>query len=451
MDIFDTPDEVVSDGEVLRDRWGRYLLPALPKLTAKGALAAPAKVNKPWTRATTFAKAIADTFALNAWSQRMAIKGIAMREDLYALTAATPLEDRDKLNEIVEEAKKAAGARKAASLGTAVHAFTEAIDRGESPTIPKPWQRDVTAYRALLAQHGLSIPAKAIERIVINEKFGVAGTLDRIAKLTQDLTFEQPGGDVVTLPSGAWFILDLKTGRDLSYGWNEIAIQLYLYASADAMWNPDTWRYEKMPAVSQEWALVVHLPVGEATATLEAINLTVAAKATPLAYEVRNWRKTRAMVYVIGTAEAPPAADTTEPVLEAVDPAAGVVPDPVAPGLNEALAVAKSRAKADARKLAAEVLGTPITDDDILEAHNNQRRNLNGPPMEADNVADHERVEMAPTVTVKPATWEDKVKAATTKQELSALWKAGTAAGEWSDTLTALGKEQMSKMDPGQK
>jgi hypothetical protein len=428
VDVFASAETAQPDeGGVRRDRYGRYMIPKLPKLTAKGAFGAVGKGEVAWTRATTFAKAIADTFALNAWMQRMAIKGIAMREDLYALTAATPLENRKDLDAIVEDAKKAAGAKNAATLGTALHGFTEALDRGQQVTIPKPWQRDTTAYRALLAQYGLSIPAKAIERIVVVERFGVAGTFDRIAQLTQDITFAKMSGAIVSIPKGTWVILDLKTGRDLSYGWNEIAIQLYLYASADGIWNPETWRFEKMPAVSQDWALVVHLPVGNARAELIALDLSSVERAAELCYEVRNWRTHRTLTHSIGVAEAPPAPDLSAPVKEAVDPS----PAEVAPGLDEKLAEAK--AKADARKMASEVLGTQILAD---------------PEMVTE---DRERDEPSPTLTVRPATWADKVLAATTKEELSALWKAGQAAGEWTDALTALGKEQLSKMQPSQK
>jgi hypothetical protein len=53
------------------DRYGRYKLvdPATGEV-------------RPYTRATTFAKSISDTFTLSLWSQRMVAKGLAMRPDL---------------------------------------------------------------------------------------------------------------------------------------------------------------------------------------------------------------------------------------------------------------------------------------------------------------------------------------------------------------------------------
>jgi len=427
VDVFASAETtVVDEDKVKRDRWGRYMLPVLPqKKTAKGAFAAPAKGEVPWTRATTFAKAIADTFALNAWMQRMAIKGVTMREDLYALTAATPIENRKELDEIVEEAKKAAGAKVAASLGTALHSFTESLDRGEEIQVPKAWKRDTTAYSALLKEYGLRIPAKAIERIVVVNKFRVAGTFDRIAQLTRDIEFSVDEHHTVTIPKDTWVILDLKTGRDLSYGWNEISIQLYLYAVADAIWNPDSWRYEAMPQVSQDWALVVHLPVGKARAELIALDLSGVATGAQLCYDAREWRRHRTITHSIGVAESPLVmaelkkpesrpVEETEALLEASAAAAAKVRSEVAPGLDEALAAAKAAASAAA-------------------------------------IAALEEVEAQPPTRVRPASWTDKVKAATTKEELSDLWKAGQAAGEWTDALTALGKEQIAKMQPSQK
>src|SRR3954466_14143281 len=117
---------------------GRYKLPD------------PDGGSKPlkFTRATTFAKAIADTYRLSLWQQRMAIKGVTMRDDLYAATAATPLTDRTELDRLVERAKEGAGAKTRANLGTAVHAFAERLDRGEITLadVPAPWRPDVAAY-----------------------------------------------------------------------------------------------------------------------------------------------------------------------------------------------------------------------------------------------------------------------------------------------------------------
>lgn len=358
---FASGDESVEDDGVKRDRYGRYLLPKFRQF-GPGS-----KTETGHTRATTFAKSMSDTFVLSQWGVRMAIKGLAMRPDLYALTAATPLDDRDKLNAIGEQAKEAAGAKSSASLGTALHAFTEQVDRGDDVVVPAPWDRDVAAYTALVKAAGLEFRPELIERIVVVNRFGVAGTFDRLARLTRDLTVKLPGRKFpITLKAGSWVVLDLKTGRDLSYGMNEIAIQLGLYAEADAMWNRDTGEYEKLPPLDQNVALVIHLPVGQAKAELIAVDIAAGREAADLCHKVREWRKVRGLSTVVAVGEG-----TEDPQIAAA------------------------------------------------RAHGSK--------------------------PVRVATWEERIRNATSGPELSAIWKEATAAGQWTLALAELGKQQLSK------
>lgn len=257
---FDAP---TPQPEPKRDRYGRYLL---PDPTGSKEL--------PWTRATTFAKSVADTFGLTQWEMRMVVAGIGMRRDLYALAAATPIEDKDKLTRIAKDAKEAAQAGAGANLGTALHSFTEANDRGETVTAPPPWDADLAAYRDALTAAGVVAVPSWIERIVVVPELKVAGTLDRIVRLAD----------------GRLVIADVKTGKDLSYGWGEIAIQLALYANAPVMWNAHTDAYEPMPALDRTSALVMHLPAGKGVCTLWDVDITAGWEAAQLCQQVRAWR-----------------------------------------------------------------------------------------------------------------------------------------------------------------
>lgn len=269
------PDKLGNDGaysvDGKPDRYGRY---RLPHPTSGRVI--------PWTRATTFAKSIADTYKLSLWQQRMAIKGLTLRPDLYASTAATPLEDKDSLNKLVESAKEVAGSKTAAGLGTALHSFTEARDRGE-PVVPGPWSEDIEAYSAALTDHNITVEPGMIERKIICTRFSVAGTFDRIFRT------EKP------CPScgKSCCIGDLKTGATLEYGWNEIAIQLALYAHGDAIWDVETKEYVPMPDLCQCTAVVVHLPVNQHTATLYDVDITQGWRASELCEQVREWRRAR--------------------------------------------------------------------------------------------------------------------------------------------------------------
>lgn len=251
--------------EPRRDRYGRYLLPD----PATGR-------DRAWTRTTTLAKSASDSFALTNWQLRMAVKGLASRQDLYLLAAATHVDDRETLNKIATDAKEAAASSAGANAGTALHAFTERIDIGEQVEVPPPWDADLAAYRAAVANAGVEVLPEYVERVIVNRTYGVAGTFDRIARV---------GGRLV--------IADLKTGRDLSYGWQEIAVQLAIYATADAVFDTATGRYEPMPEVDQHRGLVIHLPVGQGRCSLQWVDLDAGRGGADLCAAVRSWRARR--------------------------------------------------------------------------------------------------------------------------------------------------------------
>jgi hypothetical protein len=291
-DLFDTPTAAApaADGLVQpdpkRDRWGRYLLPDPGEPGATS--------NLPWTRATTFAKSISDTFGLTKWQLRMALKGLTMRPDLYARASAATVDDKQVLDQVAEAAKEAAASSSGANLGSALHQFTERLDRGEQVQVPPPWDADINAYSRILTEHDIRVDPALIERIIVVRQHHVAGTLDRI------------------LHSPTWRlprIGDLKTGRDLSHGWMEIAVQLALYANADAMWNGLTDRYEPMPAVDREIGVVIHLPVGKATATVYEVDLAAGWEIAQTCAQVRELRARRNLAHPMA---APPAAELDE-------------------------------------------------------------------------------------------------------------------------------------------
>lgn len=244
-----------------RDRWGRYMLPD-PE-TGK---------ERAWTRATTLASTLADTHGLNRWQMRMVAKGLGMRQDLLALAAAAHVDDKDTLDRVAADAKEAAGSSAGANSGTALHSFTEAVDRGEDRAVPDPWRADIEAYCTTLVAHRVTVHPEWIERIVLCPRFAVAGTFDRI----------------LTLADGRRVIGDVKTGKDLSYSWGEIAIQLALYANATHMWNGTAW--ERMPVVDPTEAVVIWLPVGRGVCELHTVNIVDGWEMAQVAFNVRKWR-----------------------------------------------------------------------------------------------------------------------------------------------------------------
>ena len=250
--------------EPRRDRWGRYLLP--DPVTGE---------ERAWTRATTLANTLSDPWGLVDWKLRMAVKGVATRDDLRALASALPLDTGKKqLNEVAQDAIEYAGGSSGRNMGTALHEWTAQSDRGEAPEVPSPWDRDLEAYHAALAVRRVSVAPSMVEQIVCLPDLGVAGTLDRIVQWHPGL-----------------YIADVKTAAGLDYSWLEIAIQLAIYANAEWMWDADAEQWIGMRAVDRTQGLVMHLPVGQARCELYWVDLEIGWEAVTLAVDVREWRK----------------------------------------------------------------------------------------------------------------------------------------------------------------
>jgi hypothetical protein len=263
-DIFDQPEEPAFD------RWGRYLLVDPFTYT-----------RRPWTRVTTFAKSIVDTFALNQWQQRMAVKGMSIRPDLVAMAATLDVKkDRERLNQLVDQAKDAAGHKIAANQGTAIHGFTENLDRGliSLDAVPAPQRPSIEAYEAKLKEAGISILPDMIERIICVPSYSVAGRLDRAV--------QEASGDRV--------ILDVKSGSSLQYNKLEIAIQLSMYAHGVNIAGVYDQRHERwvpVPKVRTNYAIVAHIPAGSNTCELIRVNIEQGWQDASLSETVRQRRK----------------------------------------------------------------------------------------------------------------------------------------------------------------
>lgn len=285
---------------------GRYQIP--DPVTGKSKL---------WTRATTFAKTIADEFHLQRWNQRMLAIGLVLRQDLYAAVAAAmpadvgdqTKEERERLNGLCRDAMNAAGSAKGSNLGSALHTFTDAVDSGRQIIIPAPWDRDVSAYRTAMDAHEIGVDPRFVEQIITVPSLGVAGKFDRI------LTWQ-----------GRRPIGDLKTAKSLDLGWGEIAIQLALYAHAETIYTPGPEGapgvHQPMPKVDQERALVMHLPVGQGECFLYEVDIAAGWEAAQLVLGVRGWRRRRDLaqqINAITRAPEPPPA----PVAETAAPARG--------------------------------------------------------------------------------------------------------------------------------
>lgn len=275
-----------APGEPKRDRYGRYLLPH-PETGEELA----------WTRVTTVSGILSDRYNLELWAQRMVALGLARREDLLALVqttashANTPNGKRT-LNKVVKQALEAGNTEQRANLGTAIHAATEALDRGEPFDLPAPYQLDVAAYKKEMQRLKLKPVGKEwIERILLNTELGVAGTTDRLVTA--------PGWK---LPK----IADVKTGKTVHFSELEHAIQLSMYANASHFWDYASETLQPMPKVDKKRALIIHLPAGEARCEVHELDIETGYEAAYCAVEVKQWRAERKLSerYEVGATRA---------------------------------------------------------------------------------------------------------------------------------------------------
>lgn len=248
-----------------RDRWGRYLI-------------TPLSGGEPvaHTRCTDVAKVLDDTFNLELWKQRHLAKGLASRPDLVALAQAVPLSEKKQFNRLCKDAINASAASSRANIGTALHAFTEQVDRGESPVIPDNWMADVRAYREACVEHGIQIYPDLIEVIAVCDALEepVAGTFDRVVGWGN--------GD---------YVADIKTGDDLYWQWRAIVAQLAIYSRSASMYDPEAETHSPMPPVNQDAGIVFHLPAGQGVCTPYLVDLNAGWEAAQMSVATRLWRK----------------------------------------------------------------------------------------------------------------------------------------------------------------
>jgi hypothetical protein len=251
--------------EPKRDRWGRY------EIVPEGG-----GEPVPHTRTTTVAKTLDDQSNIAKWAERHVAKGLAIRPDLLALAASTPLTEKGALNRLCKDAKDAAAAGSRANIGTALHTFSEQVDRGEDIQVPPPWDADIRAYRECCDNNGIDINPEWVEVIAVCDALDepIAGTIDRIVRW-----------------GNAWMVADLKTGENLYFQWRSIAIQLAIYSRASSLYDPQTEKHLPMPEVDQEKAIVFHLPAGEATCTPYTVDLNAGWESAKASVWTRQWRK----------------------------------------------------------------------------------------------------------------------------------------------------------------
>jgi hypothetical protein len=327
----DPPD----DGTDKLYRNGRYALP--DPLTG-----AP----RTWTRSTTMAETISDLYSLNLWRIRMMVIGLCRNpwlldeireldqfDDETGKGKLDPKIHKDTLNTIGFKAQNLAGSKVPASWGTEMHNNIEALSRDQITVedVPDKYRAEVSAWAAAMQQADLSAVPHLIERRVSVPLYGSAGTFDQIDRNHRTRSIRL-GKRVVRINAGDHLVGDVKSGRDLDYGWGEIVIQMAQYAAGArlgkvAVWNPDAdedggaWEWEDIgidpKTIRTDVGVVMHVPIGSGKCTLHWVDLQEGWNAVQLCESVRDWRKIKGLNTPFSIAEVPTSEPKARPVVRA--------------------------------------------------------------------------------------------------------------------------------------
>lgn len=243
------------------DGFKRYKLPAptTGKMTA-------------FTRATTVAGTTPDTYNLGQWKIREKVRAVLKAHRAYrdveefegrdadentvvladAFESLLKAFENDKVRDInaaIDFVHDVCGGADSRELGGAVHDWLGELDAGrmlihQLPDFVQPYAH---SYQDALARAGLVAVPEYIERLVLNTKGRetIAGRLDRI---------------YLIVATGERVLGDVKTSKSLEFGHLEYGIQLATYGYADLMLALDRSEWEPMPAINEDFAVIVHLP-----------------------------------------------------------------------------------------------------------------------------------------------------------------------------------------------
>jgi hypothetical protein len=147
-----------------------------------------------------------------------------------------------------------------------------------------PFREALEAYTAEMTRLGLK--TQLVECKFVNYDAKTAGTADRLYETTVPL--QVPDGS--TLPAGTLVIGDTKTGDSLEYSIPGYSIQMATYAGSQ-LYDVVNNCVLPTPPINQDWAIIMHVNVENATCEAIWVDLEVGRYGIGLANEVREWRR----------------------------------------------------------------------------------------------------------------------------------------------------------------
>lgn len=233
---------------------------------------------------TTVASIPTDRWSLERYSERNVAIGMMLEPKLVE-DVACHIENRDRLNNIVDDAKRVAKAMHKADRGTQMHRVLELILLGrEIDLLTAQQRRDAEVLKRTLDRYKLTPHINMIEQFVVWPQHAVAGRFDA----------------VLERPDGTQWLVDLKSGPNAITYPQSTACQLALYAraphvSVDApafgdRQTVENWR--KMPErLDYSWARVLLCAPEDTVGEMHRINIEHGWAGARKALELVNWRK----------------------------------------------------------------------------------------------------------------------------------------------------------------
>jgi hypothetical protein len=233
--------------------------------------------------------------------------GLSRRPDLVLALQTCTLapEDKNRIDEICDQAFEYAQGNAGATIGTSIHHLADRVDRGEAVPDVGPYNITVDAYREV-ASH---FTFHCIEQFVVCEELSTAGTPDRLCSpkgrmVAPDMTVYGPEDRLI------W---DLKTGGSVDYLEIKATVQLTPYAlgrpyrhvaerstgtrKKDIEVMGEYFDWPEGIAPSHKWGILCHVPAGEGIASLHWVPIEAAGvELAEHSNKTLWWRKQRLIV-----------------------------------------------------------------------------------------------------------------------------------------------------------
>lgn len=256
----------------------RYILPVNPDGTGP---------SKEYTRTSTIAGSMDDSYGLALWRLRRVVWAAAQRDDLMQTLRSIPLDDESKewrstVDEVITAAEVVAGNDSASAIGKSIHNVIQRVGMGERHDTIHPYFHNlIDNYLAALEREGLHILPEYIERVCRCMRYDIGGRFDNVY---QD-------------DKGRFIIGDTKTIGDPDDKPVTIAMQEAIYANSELLMDYTTNRYTAMPQVRRDIGLIVHVDRDTHAVIIERIDIEFGWACVRVAMEQRELRKRKHIIH----------------------------------------------------------------------------------------------------------------------------------------------------------